>query len=285
MKTVKSILSLLLCAVLLCAAVVPAFAAEQTRYVVLGDSISRGAGIRNPDEACYGRIIANTNGYAYANFGVDGNMSDDLLNKLYRDSGVINAVKAADIISISIGGNDFLRDNMPAMIAKGLVENYGQIDRIVAEFSANFNVIIAKIKEYNPRALLLVQTLYNPMEGTALVNKVYAQALSQLNAVYTGYAASHPGEIEIVDVAAAFAGRSGLIAIDTIHPNAEGNYLIARTIQAKLYELGRASTTEIVVRTAAVDHVPTTKTTWQKITEFFRGIVLLHCLHDFLFHI
>ena len=282
MKTVKSILSLLLCAVLLCAAVVPAFAAEQTRYVVLGDSISRGAGIRNPDEACYGRIIANTNGYAYANFGVDGNMSDDLLNKLYRDSGVINAVKAADIISISIGGNDFLRDNMPAMIAKGLVENYGQIDRIVAEFSANFNVIIAKIKEYNPRALLLVQTLYNPMEGTALVNKVYAQALSQLNAVYTGYAVAHPGEIEIVDVAAAFAGRSGLIAIDTIHPNAEGNYLIARTIQAKLYELGRASTTEIVVRTAAVDHVPTTKTTWQKITEFFRGIV------DFfrnLFHI
>ena len=160
-----------------------------------------------------------------------------------------------------------------SVIAKGLVENYGQIDRIVAEFSANFNDIIAKIKSYNSGALILVQTLYNPMEGTALVNKVYAQALSQLNAVYTGYAAAHPGEIEIVDVAAAFAGKSGLIAIDTIHPNAEGNYLIARTIQAKLYELGRAATTEIVVRTAAVDHVPTTKTTWQKISEFFRGIV------------
>ena len=273
MKTVKTILSLLLCAVMLCGACLPALAAGRTYYVVLGDSISRGAGIRNPNEACYGRIIANTNGYDYANFGVDGNMSDDLLSKLYRDTGVINAVKAADIISISIGGNDFLRDNMPAMIAKGLVEDYGQIDRIVSGFSENFNVIIAKIKEYNPGALLLVQTLYNPMEGTAVVNKVYAQALSQLNAVYTDYAAAHPGEIEIVDVAAAFAGKSGLIAIDTIHPNAEGNYLIARTIQAKLYELGRVSTTEIVVQTAAVDHVPTTKTTWQKISDFFRGIV------------
>ncbi len=273
MKTVKTILCLMLCAVLLCGMWLPAFAAGRTYYVVLGDSISRGAGIRNPNEACYGRIIANTNGFDYANFGVDGNMSDDLKNKLNRDSGVINAVKAADIISISIGGNDFLRDNMPAMIAKGLVENYGQIDRIVAEFSANFNEIIAKIRSYNSGALILVQTLYNPMEGTALVDKVYAQALRQLNAVYTGYADSHPGEIEIVDVAAAFAGRSGLIAIDNIHPNAEGNYLIARTIQAKLYELGIANTTEIVIRTAAIDHVPTTKTTWQKLTEFFRGIV------------
>ena len=243
MKTVKTILSLVLCAVLLCGACIPALAAGRTYYVVLGDSISRGAGIRNPK------------------------------SKLNRDSNVINAVKAADIISISIGGNDFLRDNMPAMIAKGLVENYGQIDRIVAEFSANFDEIIAKIKAYNPDALILVQTLYNPMEGTALINKVYAQALSQLNAAYTGYAAAHPGEIEIVDVAAAFAGKSGLIAIDTIHPNAEGNYLIARTIQAKLYELGIADTTEIVIRTAAVDHVPTTKTTWQRITDFFRGIV------------
>lgn len=273
MITVKRIFSFVLCAVLLCCALVPALAAGQTKYVVLGDSISRGAGIRNPNKACYGRIIANTNGYDYANFGVDGNMSDDLKNKLYRDTNVINAVKAADIISISIGGNDFLRDNMPAMIAKGLVENYGQIDDVVAGFSANFNVIIAKIKEYNPGALLLVQTLYNPMEGTAVVNKVYAQALSQLNAVYKDYAAAHPGEIEIVDVAAAFEGKSGLIAIDTIHPNAEGNYLIARTIQAKLYELGLVNSTDIVVRTAAIDHVPTTKTTWQKLTEFFRGII------------
>ena len=273
MITAKRFFSLVLCAVLLCCALVPGLAAGTTKYVVLGDSISRGAGIRNPGEACYGRIIANTNGYDYANFGVDGNMSDDLKNKLNRDSSVINAVKAADIISISIGGNDFLRDNMPAMIAKGLVENYGQIDRIVAEFSVNFNDIIAKIKSYNSHALILVQTLYNPMEGTAVINKVYAQALSQLNAVYTGYAAAHPGEIEIVDVAAAFAGKSGLIAIDTIHPNAEGNYLIARTIQAKLYELGLVNGTDIVVLAEAQDHVPSTKTTWQKITEFFRGII------------
>ena len=273
MKTPKRILSLLLCAALLCCLGASAFAADKPNYVVLGDSIGYGAGIQNPDKACYGRIVADTNGYAYSNYAVSGYMSDDLLNRLEQHSGAISAVKAADIISISIGGNDFLRDNMPLTIAQTLAENHDQIDRIIAEFRVNFDKIIAKIRSYNPDALILMQTLYNPIEGTAVGDRVYAQALKELNKVYADYADAHPGEIVIVDVAAAFHGQSGLIAYDTIHPNAEGNYVIARTIQAKLYELGLTDSTEIVVKTQGRDWVPETRSTWQKIVDFFRGII------------
>ena len=78
MKQTRILLSLLLAAVLVCTCFVPAAVAADAplRYVVLGDSIGYGAGVLNPDEACYGRIVADTNGYDYQNHAVSGNKTE-----------------------------------------------------------------------------------------------------------------------------------------------------------------------------------------------------------------
>jgi len=274
MKKTTKIISVILCAVMVLSCFGVAASAESSiNYLVLGDSIGWGAGIQNHNEACYGRIIANTNNFNYNNDAVNGNMTDDLLSKLKNNSSVISHVKNADIISISIGGNDFLRDNMPALISNGLSGDYSGMEKIISELKANFLEIISLIKGYNPDAVILMQTLYNPIEGSDVGDKVYAVGIGMLNDVYKNYYAENPGEIEIVDVASAFSGKKGLISWDNIHPNAEGNYVIARTVQAKLYDLSLADTTEIVIKTAGRDWVPTTQSFWDKIVEFFNKII------------
>ena len=60
-------------------------------------------------------------------------------------------------------------------------------------------------------------------------------------------------EIEIVDVAAAFSGKSGLIAPDTIHPNGKGNLVIAKAVQEKLFSLELADTADTVVEVQPED--------------------------------
>lgn len=93
------------------AAVFPAFAAEENSpaIVVLGDSIASGYGLEE-GESCYGEILSDYYGSsAYANFAVAGATSDDLAKQLEAPSDQLSsAVSDADIVVISIGGNDLI---------------------------------------------------------------------------------------------------------------------------------------------------------------------------------
>ena len=113
----KKMISIVLCAVILVTGLSLSAGAEvrQKNLVVLGDSIAWGTGIYNSDEACYGRIVANTNGYNYKNYAFDGCRSWDLLS-LLDEKDVKDSIKEADIINISIGGNDFLQQNLFKML-------------------------------------------------------------------------------------------------------------------------------------------------------------------------
>ncbi len=277
MKRIQSIVSVILCITVLAGALGLAACKpnKAKTYLVLGDSIGVGAGIQNPEEACYGRIIADTNGYSYFNDAVNGHTSAKLLARL-DEPDVLEHVMGADIISISIGGNDFLKGNLPALAAKGLIGDYDAIDAVVETVRKNFSAVIEKIRKENRRAVILMQTLYNPIEDLPVIGKVYAEGTARLNAVFTGYAAQHPGEIEIVDVAAAFAGKNGLIAPDTIHPNGEGNLLIAKTVQEKLFSLELADSAETVVEVQPEDWLDMTGegSLFERLLQFFSSLGL-----------
>ena len=232
-----SILLLLGCA---CAA---ASAAEEAPfYVVLGDSIGYGSGLRNAKAACYGRIVADTNGYGYANHAIPGHTTQQLLGRL-QEPGVQADVTAADLISISIGGNNFLLGNLAALLYDGIVrEDYDRFDRIAEEFYADFCTIIETIRAMNPDAMLLMQTIYNPQVGD--VGAVYQQGADRINAAIRRFDAAHPDEIVIVDVAAALTDSDTDFAADRIHPSAAGNEKIAveilKTLDAQGHETALA---------------------------------------------
>ncbi len=220
-------------------------------YVVLGDSIAYGSGITNPVEACYGKIVADSNGYTYANHSVPGHTTGNLLNRL-KDEAVLADVRKADIINISIGGNNFLMSNLMGLLADALIKkDFSEFDAIAAGFYAQFCEIMDSINAVNADAVVLLQTIYNPQTGH--VGDVYKQGADRLNAEMYRYAENFPGEIVVVDVATALSDTMDNFAFDGIHPSATGNEKIAVAVLAALHELSLGTATEPVITEPAKD--------------------------------
>lgn len=218
---------------------------EKPFYLVLGDSIAYGSGISNSRDACYGKIVADTNGYDYANHSVPGHTTTNLINRL-KDETVIADLKKANIISISIGGNDFLMSNLIGLMFDAMVKSdYSEFDRIADGFYTNLCEIINIINSHNADAVILMQTLYNPQSG--YLRAPYQQGADRINAAIERYNTENPGEIVIVDVASALGDDMANFADDEIHPSAKGNEIIANIILDKLDELELGSDASPVI--------------------------------------
>ena len=224
---------------------------ENSFYLVLGDSIAYGSGITNSREACYGKIVADTNGYGYANYAIPGHTTANLINRL-KDETVISDLEKADIISISNGGNDFLMSNLIGLMFDSIVlGDYTEFDRIAEGFYTNFCEIIRIINSHNKDAVILMQTLYNPQSG--YLRAPYQAGADRINAAIERYNAENPGEIIIVDVASALGDDMANYADDEIHPSAKGNEIIANTILDKLEELELGNNVSPVIAEKGVD--------------------------------
>lgn len=232
--------------------VVPAAAGEEAaRYVVLGDSIAFGSGLTNPGKAVYGKIVADTNGYAYKNFAVPGHTTQNLLRRM-QEPQVSPAIAAADIISISIGGNNFLLGNMNALLYDAIVkEDYTRFDEITDSFYQDLQQIVRTIRQMNPDAAILLQTIYNPQTGT--IGEVYQQAADRFNDKFRQYAAEQTDGILLVDVAQALTDSDRDFAEDRIHPSAVGNEKIARAVLQTLFEHGLGTQTTPQIAEAGRD--------------------------------
>ncbi|MBQ2903172.1 MAG: hypothetical protein IJE48_02120 [Clostridia bacterium] len=254
MKKLIKIIAVTLIAVFALSALMPATvsAGGKLNYVVLGDSIGFGAGVVNPGEACYGRIVADTNGYNYSNHSMCGyNTAAYLLHMQLPN--VRSSIKKADIISLSIGGNDFLTSNMAQLgFEAAVLDDLSTFDKIAETFYKNFCKIISEIRELNPDAVILVQTLYNPMNNA--ITDFYQQGVDRLNAGYRRYQSENPGSIHIVDVGGAFKGHPEYIANDCVHPNAQGNVVIAQLVLRKLSSLGLGTAVTPVINNAGVNN-------------------------------
>lgn len=208
---------------------------EKPFYLVLGDSIAYGSGISNSKEACYGKIVADTNGYDYANHSVPGHTTTNLINRL-KDDTVIADLEKADIISISIGGNDFLMSNLIDLMFDSIVlGDHSKFDEIADGFYTNLCEIIGIINSHNADAVILMQTLYNPQSD--YLRAPYQKGADRINAAIERYNTENPGEIVIVDVGTALGDDMANYADDEIHPSAQGNEIIANVILDILDEL------------------------------------------------
>lgn len=245
------VLSLVLC-LSLC---VFAFASDngEKRYVVLGDSIAQGFGVYNRDKASYARIVADTIGYAYSNFGVNGLRSWDLV-ELLGDEEVSTSIAQSDLISLSIGGNDYLQQDLPKIAFRLMQGDEKILNDIEANYIEYFARIIDIIRSLNPDAVLLVQTLYNPMTGP--LGSFYNLAVMRVNRDIDAYLSEHPGAFEIVDTRPVMEGRRECVAVDTIHPSAVGNVELAKAVLSKLVELGLSKTAEPQISVIGIDELP-----------------------------
>ena len=250
---IKKFISLVLCALLLGSVMnfTAAAAEEKPFYLVLGDSIAFGSGISNPTQAVYGKIVADTNGYDYVNDAIPGYTTAALYALIQSDT-VTEHIKKADIISISIGGNNYLVGNLNQMMVDCLVKHDTAIyDEVAEEYYADLCKIFDHIKGLNPDTVILMQTLYNPQ--VSYMGEVYRHGVDRINACVRRYDEEHPGVIEIVDVASRLTDHDTDFAADRVHPSAAGNEKIAVAVLEKLAELGLGDSTGPVINVPGKD--------------------------------
>ncbi len=187
-----------------------ALAARATvRYTALGDSIARGMGAT----AFYGYVdhfrdylLTRHRAVAPVNAAIPGMTSGDLLLQLRTDSVTRAAVKHAQVLTISIGGNNLL----PCAS-----NNYETVDTAcgaagVAAFQRDWPQILAEIRgSIGSRAALYAMTLYNPYPGDHPNYAVADTYIEQLNATIrdAGYTAG--SRYAYAEVYGAFQSQAG----------------------------------------------------------------------------
>lgn len=248
---------------------------EQLKIVYLGDSIAEAilgpSPLSERENYGYYSLIGRRNNYLYYNRAVSGHQSKQLVDILKEeDSGATMTqthLKQADIIHISILGNDLLQNSLGELILAVAKEDFSAIDAILAQSKNNFAEIVSILKSYNKNAVIFFQNVYNPVcsDCTIIENSVRTELsalgyeeseyrdlgkimLNRLNSVISDYLSAHHGEFYIIDAFSEFdriykedaeRGKS-LIFEDWVHPSNEGHAVLADLTQAKLEELGLA---------------------------------------------
>lgn len=238
--------------------------ADNKALVLLGDSIASGYGLAEYKAGnnysaplSFGNMLG-AEYESYRNFAVDGRTSRQLLDALSSPSEALKeAVSEADVIVISIGGNDFLKPMISAVksaamgdyeliaaIFKGefkpeMLGEYSQrilnaaLDagkKVDVERTAdNIERCVKLITEINPNAEIILMTVYDPFSGNVLLNAASEAAKEQLSVLNAGIMALEGGNVKVIDVYKAFDGKAAeytnINRLD-IHPNAEGHYRI-----------------------------------------------------------
>ncbi len=246
MQKIKRLISCLLATLIIFFGVTSTCAAKpdlpRINYVVLGDSIASGYGLKNTLD-CYAAKISAEKKYYLSNDAVPGHTTDDLLWTVCHNTTAINDIEKADLISISICGNDLIQfltkaDSLTLMdiILNGV--NAKAVKEAAETVKFNLESICTEIRLLNPDAPVIFQTQYNPLYANDQYS-TYAPMAEKLVPVFDEIFESVQNDfsnIFIADVHDAFdsyykeTNSYDVIQADGIHPSEKGHSLIADVI-------------------------------------------------------
>jgi lysophospholipase L1-like esterase len=212
-------------------AIARATQAHEGRFhvVALGDSLTAGTGDGAGGYAA--RVAAGLRRRGLAvdlvNLAIPGDETRDLLGVLGRE-GALRQLSAADLILVSIGGND-LSHALRGTGAAGNDEGLG-LGPVRASAAANLSTILAKVRAHSAAPVRLIG-LYNPFETDDADEARARGELLEWN-VAVERAALAAKDVLAVPVADLFVGRPDRLAGDHYHPGPAGHELIAGRVLA-----------------------------------------------------
>ena len=141
---------------------------KRPNILALGDSIAAGYGLESQDDN-YLSIFSENIGGVLQNDAVSGYDSADLLT-LVSSGRLSQDIANADVIIISIGGNDLLHNN--ELLVSTLKNAYlkggeffpEEVKKIYSDFESNLASVLDLLRSKNKNAPIILQTLYNPAE-------------------------------------------------------------------------------------------------------------------------
>ena len=200
---------------------------EDVQIVALGDSLTRGIG-DSEGRGYVGYLVSSLEKktdrkLSISNMGISGLTSDRLESQI-NEKEIQRQVKNADIILITIGGNDLFRGG------QGLADlsNEG-LQPIETAFDQNLNSIFSNLRAVNSKADIFLIGLYNPfieMENAELTSKV-VRAWNYKTAEIT---AKYPKTVFVPTFDMFQMQVNDYLFTDQFHPNTKGYKIIAERV-------------------------------------------------------
>ncbi|MDG5789824.1 GDSL-type esterase/lipase family protein [Evansella sp. AB-P1] len=241
-KVIHAILVILLVSMFY-APLVLADETEKPSLVALGDSITAGFNLADPEREAFPFLIGGGQ-LDVTNLGVPGWTTSDLLDALQIDEAFIQVIQDSDVITINIGSNDLLQAARFAEIMANptLFDPAQMNDDVLAAsglLSSNLIDIITLIRT-NSSSPIVLYNIYNPIvagddmfsatlfqAADAIIKSVNEHIISSFNSTEYG--------IVVVDAFVAFDGNQEIYMLpNDVHPNIVGQQILAGLANALL---------------------------------------------------
>lgn len=136
---------------------------KRLNYVAIGDSLTEGVGDQT-NQGGFIPLLSNAISeisdvnVVSQNFGVAGNTSTQIYKRMTKEKKIQSAIKKADVITITVGGNDVMKVIRTQLT--NLTEN--SFEKPAQTYQKQLTKIFDFIRDNNPNAQVYVLGIYNP---------------------------------------------------------------------------------------------------------------------------
>lgn len=204
--------------------------------VAIGDSLTEGVGDSSKQGGYVPYVVKfisqqkAVNDVRVSNLGKRGNRTDQLFERLKQEE-VVAKVSRADIVFMTIGGNDMMK------VVRDFFYNISlkTFEKEQSKYEARLSQVLERIREINPNAHIYLIGFYNPfLHSLKSVNEINI-IVKQWNEASEKVAGRYK-DVTYVSVEDVFEVQESLLAKDQFHPNKKGYELIAQRINEYVLE-------------------------------------------------
>jgi lysophospholipase L1-like esterase len=210
------------------------FFPKDVRVLALGDSLTEGVGDHEQKGGYVSRLrqqLLQHKGVrtlSVINFGKRGLRISKLDDVVHEH---VNEVQQADLIFITIGGNDMMK-----IVRSHFFDlSYTLFEKEQKRFAERLDHLLAMIRTYNPHATIVLVGLYNPFSNLLPNIPEISDVIDLWNNGSKAVLARYDRTI-FVNVKDLFDGRDDVLYSDQFHPNEVGYELIARRVYEQLQQ-------------------------------------------------
>lgn len=140
---------------------------KNVNLIALGDSLTQGVGDQKKNGGYVGiiksKIERNYNTTVHtSNYGVAGDRSDQILSRLKSEKNFQSKLKSADVIVMTVGGNDLMQSLQKNIFVANQSEFTRNMNQANQKYVTKLTKLFKAVRHYNPQAPIFLFSVYNP---------------------------------------------------------------------------------------------------------------------------
>lgn len=141
---------------------------KKVHLVALGDSLTYGQGDQQNNGGYVGLIKPKLekkfhNTVTTVNYGVSGDRSDQILQRVNKQSAIRRDLKQADVIVMTVGGNDLMQTLQKNLMVNSSQKFHVAIDQAGTTYQTKLKRLLSTVRQQNSHAPIFVFSIYNPV--------------------------------------------------------------------------------------------------------------------------